>query len=61
MIHSTFIELPAKSVADDIVDYLEVKQQLLLTYCTNVAFYIYMKVPWFDAAIIYIQQNYDAS
>lgn len=25
------------------VDYLEVKQQLLLTYCINVVFYLYMK------------------
>ena len=31
-------------VDDDIVDYLEVKQQLLLSYCINVTFYLYMKV-----------------
>ena len=30
-------------VDDDIVDYLEVKQQLLLSYCINVTFYLYMK------------------
>ena len=27
-----------------LVDYIEVKQQLLLSYCTNVVFYLYMKV-----------------
>ncbi len=32
------------SVRDDIVDYLDVKQQLLLSYCMNVCFYLYMKV-----------------
>jgi hypothetical protein len=31
------------TVQDDIVDYLEVKAQLLLSYCTNVVFYLYMK------------------
>ena len=30
-------------VQDDVVDYLEVKQQLLLSYCVNVLFYLYMK------------------
>lgn len=30
-------------VQDDVVDYLEVKAQLLLSYCTNVVFYLYMK------------------
>lgn len=30
-------------VDDDLVDYLEVKQQLLLSYCVNVTFYLYMK------------------
>eukprot|EP01034_Spumella_vulgaris_P022961 gene22961-29146_t len=30
-------------VDDDIVEYLEVKQQLLLSYCVNVVFYLYMK------------------
>lgn len=30
-------------VQDDVVDYLEVKQQLLLSYCVNVMFYLYMK------------------
>jgi U3 small nucleolar RNA-associated protein 3 len=30
-------------VQDDVVDYLEVKQQLLLSYCTNIVFYLYMK------------------
>jgi U3 small nucleolar RNA-associated protein 3 len=30
-------------VDDDIVDYLEVKQQLLLSYCLNAVFYLYMK------------------
>lgn len=31
------------TVQDDVVDYLEVKAQLLLSYCTNVVFYLYMK------------------
>ena len=31
------------AVQDDVVDYLEVKQQLLLSYCMNVLFYVYMK------------------
>lgn len=30
-------------VQDDVVDYLETKQQLLLSYCVNVLFYLYMK------------------
>lgn len=30
-------------VNDDIVEYLEVKQQLLLSYCVNVVFYLFMK------------------
>ncbi len=30
-------------VDDDVVEYLEVKQQLLLSYCVNVVFYLYMK------------------
>ena len=34
----------SNEVDDDIVDYLEVKQQLLLSYCINVTFYLYMKV-----------------
>lgn len=29
---------------DEVVQYLEVKHQLLLTYCLNVVFYLYMKV-----------------
>ena len=33
----------SSEVDDDIVDYLEVKQQLLLSYCINVTFYLYMK------------------
>jgi U3 small nucleolar RNA-associated protein 3 len=36
------LELNMK-VDDDLVDYLDVKQQLLLAYCTNVVFYLYMK------------------
>ena len=28
---------------DDLVDYLEVKQQLLLSYCLNITFYLYLK------------------
>lgn len=28
---------------DELVEYLEVKQQLLLCYCMNVMFYIYLK------------------
>lgn len=31
------------ALQDDVVDYLEVKQQLLLSYCMNVLFYVYMK------------------
>jgi hypothetical protein len=31
------------AVDDEIVDYLQVKQQILLSYCMNVTFYIYMK------------------
>ena len=31
-------------VQDDIVDYLEAKQQLLLAYCMNITFYLYLKV-----------------
>ena len=34
----------SSEVNDEIVDYLEVKQQLLLSYCINVTFYLYMKV-----------------
>jgi hypothetical protein len=30
-------------VNDDIVEYLEVKQQVLMSYCVNVIFYLYMK------------------
>lgn len=30
-------------VDDDIVEYLEVKQQMLLSYCMNILFYIYLK------------------
>jgi hypothetical protein len=30
-------------VEDDLLDYLEMKQQLLLAYCLNVTFYLYMK------------------
>ena len=37
----------SSEVDDDIVDYLEVKQQLLLSYCINVTFYLYMKVHTF--------------
>jgi Sas10/Utp3/C1D family len=33
----------SQDVDDDIVDYLEVKQQLLLSYCVNVTFYLYKK------------------
>lgn len=33
----------SQEVDDDIVDYLEVKQQILLSYCVNVVFYLYMK------------------
>lgn len=32
-------------VDDDLVDYLEAKQQLLYSYCVNMTFYLYMKVP----------------
>jgi U3 small nucleolar RNA-associated protein 3 len=32
-----------REIDDDIVDYLEVKQQLLLSYCINVTFYLFMK------------------
>ena len=39
-----FLQISAShQVHDDVVDYLEVKQQLLLTYCINVVFYLYMK------------------
>lgn len=31
-------------MTDDIVDYLEVKHQLLMCYCVNMTFYLYMKV-----------------
>lgn len=30
-------------IDDEIVDFLQVKQQLLISYCMNVTFYIYMK------------------
>ena len=33
----------AIGVDDDLIDYLDVKQQLLLSYCLNVTFYLYMK------------------
>ena len=33
-----------EDVDDDIVDYLEVKQQMLLSYCINIVFYLNMKV-----------------
>lgn len=29
---------------DDLVDYLDVKQQVLLSYCLNLVYYLYMKV-----------------
>jgi hypothetical protein len=38
------VESKSGDVDDDIVDYLEVKQQLLLSYCINVTYYLYMKV-----------------
>jgi hypothetical protein len=31
-------------VEDDLAKYLEVKQQILLSYCTNILFYMLMKV-----------------
>jgi len=31
------------AASDDLVQYLEVKQQLLLSYCTNVLFYLMLK------------------
>lgn len=34
----------AGSISDDTVAYLEVKQQLLLSYCINVTFYMLLKV-----------------
>ncbi len=34
----------SEKVDDEIVEYLEVKQQILLSYCINVVFYLYMKV-----------------
>jgi hypothetical protein len=30
-------------IDDDLVDYIEMKQQLLLSYCLNVVFYLSMK------------------
>lgn len=34
----------AAQASDDTVAYLEVKQQLLLSYCINVTFYMLLKV-----------------
>ena len=34
----------SEDVDDDIVDYLKVKQQMLLSYCISLTFYLYMKV-----------------
>ena len=34
----------SEGVDDDIVDYLKVKQQMLLSYCIHVTFFLYMKV-----------------
>ena len=34
----------SEEVDDDIVDYLKVKQQMLLSYCISLTFYLYMKV-----------------
>ena len=33
-------------VNDDLVDYLQVKQQILMAYCVNVTFYLAMKVQY---------------
>lgn len=42
---TAMIQQYGDSVIDhELVDYIEVKQQLLLSYCTNVVFYLYMKV-----------------
>jgi hypothetical protein len=30
-------------IDDDLVDYIEMKQQLLLSYCLNVVYYLSMK------------------
>ena len=31
-------------IDDDLVDYIEMKQQLLLSYCLNVVYYLSLKV-----------------
>ena len=44
-LYHTIQSVEAKGlVQDDIVDYLEAKQQLLLAYCMNITFYLYLKV-----------------
>eukprot|EP01035_Chromulina_nebulosa_P018560 gene18560-24283_t len=43
-IKALFDELPEHiDSSDDIVQYLEMKQQIMLSYCTNIVFYLYMK------------------
>ena len=44
IVSSQMVASSSSEVNDEIVDYLEVKQQLLLSYCINVTFYLYMKV-----------------